>query len=101
MKALKDTKLGYFYQIICAFGCTNYKEVVEEVEDVALGTISLDIHYRKDYKVEKHFLSLTPKCNNEIYFISFWEKVLNCSIHDDNTSYHSSEHTPSTGEGKN
>ena len=75
MKALKDKKLEPFYRIICAFGHINYREVVEEVEDVALGTISLDIHYRRDYDFEKHFLSLTPKSNNDTYFISFWEKV--------------------------
>ena len=100
MKALKDKKLEYFYRIICAFGCTNYKEVVEEVGDVALGTISLDIHYKRDYKFEKHFLSLTPKSNNESYFIAFWEKVFNCSVNDGNLTNHSSGHTPCTGEEK-
>ena len=100
MKALKDKKLEQFYQIVCAFGCTNYKEVVEEVEDVALGTISLDIHYRRDYEFEKHFLSLTPKTNNDSYFIAFWEKVFNCSVNDGNITNHSSGHTPCTGEEK-
>ena len=100
MKALKDKKLEHFYRIICAFGCTNYKEVVEEVEDVALGTISLDIHYKRDYKFEKHFLSLTPKSNNESYFIAFWEKVFNCTVNDGNITNHSSRHNPCTGEEK-
>ena len=100
MKALKDKKLEQFYHIICAFGCINYKEVVEEVENVAVGTISLDIHYRRDYKFEKHFLSLTPTNNNETYFISFWEKVFNCSIDDGNMSNHSSGHSPCTGDEK-
>ena len=71
MKALNDKKLEYFYRIICAFGCTNYRKGVEEVEDVALGTISFDIHYRRDYEFEKHFLSLTPESNNDSYFIAF------------------------------
>ena len=88
MKALKDKELEPFYRIICAFGRINYRKVVEEVEDVALGTISLDIHYRRDYDFEKHFLSLTPKSNNDTYFISFWEKVFNCSIDDVNMSNH-------------
>ena len=100
LKALKDKKLEQFYQIICAFGCINYREVVEEVEDVALGTISLDIHYRRDYEFEKHFLSLTPKSNNETYFISFWEKVFNCSIDDGNMSNHFSGRIPCTGDEK-
>ena len=100
MKALKDKKLEKFYRIICVFGCTNYREVVEEVEDVALGTISLDIHYRRDKEFEKHFLSLTPKSNNDSYFIAFWEKVFNCSIDNGNISNHSSGHTPCTGEEK-
>ena len=100
MKALKDKKLEHFYRIICAFGCTNYKEVVEEVGEVALGTISLDIHYTRDYKFEKHFLSLTPKSNNESYFIAFWEKVFNCSVNDGNLTNHSSGRTPCTGEEK-
>ena len=100
LKALKDKKLEQFYRIICAFGCINYREVVEEVEDVALGTISLDIHYRRDYEFEKHFLSLTPKSNNETYFISFWEKVFNCSIDDGNMSNHFSGHIPCTGDEK-
>ena len=98
MKALKDKKLEQFYKIICAFGCINYREVVEEVEDVALGTISLDIHYRRNYEFEKHFLSLTPKSNNETYFILFWEKVFICSIDDGNISSHSLGHTPCTGD---
>ena len=100
IKTLKDKKLEHFYRIICAFGCTNYKEVVEEVEDVALGTISLDIHYRRDYEFEKHFLSLTPKSNNESDFIAFWEKVFNCSVNDGNIINHSSGHTLCTGEEK-
>ena len=100
MKALKDKKLEQFYRIICAFGCTNYREVVEEVEDVALGTISLDIHYRRDYEFEKHFLSLSPKSKNDSYFIAFWEKVFNCSIYDGDISNHYSGHIPCTGEEK-
>ena len=74
MKALKDKKLEQFYHILCTFGCINGKEVVEDVENVAVGTVSLDIHYRRDYKFEKHFLSLTPTSNNETFFISFRKK---------------------------
>ena len=100
MKALKDKKLEQFYHIICAFGCINYKPVVEDVENVAVGTISLDIRYRTDFKFEKHFSSLTPTSNNETFFISFWEKVFNCSIDDGNISNHSSGHSPCTGDEK-
>ena len=80
MMALKENKLEHFYRIICAFGCTNYMEVVEGVEDVALGTISLDIHYNREYGFENYFLSRTPKTNNDTQFIKFREKVFDCKV---------------------
>ena len=82
MMALKQNNLEHFYRIICAFGCTNYMEVVEDVEDVALGTISLDIHYKREYGFENYFLSRTPKTNNDTQFIKFWEKVFDCKVND-------------------
>ena len=80
MMAWKENKLEHFYRIICAFGCTNYMEVVEGVEDVALGTISLDIHYNREYGFENYFLSRTPKTNNDTQFIKFREKVFDCKV---------------------
>ena len=84
MMALKENKLEHFYRIICAFGCTNSMEVVEDIEDVALGTISLDIHYKREYGFENYFLSRTPKTNNDAWFIKFWEKVFSCKVTDEN-----------------
>ena len=84
MMALKQNNLEHFYRIICAFGCTNYMEVVEDVEDVALGTISLDIHYKREYGFENYFLSRTPKASNDTQFIKFWEKVFDCKVNDRN-----------------
>ena len=84
MMALKENKLEHFYRIIYAFGCTNYMEVVEDIEDVALGTISLDIHYKSEYGFENYFLSRTPKTNNDTWFIKFWEKVFSCKVTDEN-----------------
>ena len=84
MMALKKNNLEHFYRIICAFGCTNYMEVVEDVEDVALGTISLDIHYKREYGFENYFLSLTPKTNNDAQFIKFWEKIFDCKVNGGN-----------------
>jgi len=80
MNALKEVGLGNNYRVICVFGCTNYLEVVEELEDVAVGTISLDIHYKREIGFENYFLTRTPKTNNEPYFIKFWEKVFDCSL---------------------
>ena len=84
--ALKENKLEHFYRIICTFGCTNFIEVVEDVEDVAPGTISLDIHYKREYGFENYFLSRTPKTNSDTQFIKFWEKVFNCKVNDGNMS---------------
>ena len=84
MMALKKNKLEHFYRIICAFGCTNYMEVVEDIEDVALETISLDILYKREYGFENYFLSRTPKTNNDTWFIKFWEKVFSCKVTDEN-----------------
>ena len=71
MMVLKEKKLEYFYRIICASECTNYMEVVEDVEDVALGTISLGIHYKKEKGFENYFLSQTLKTNDYPLFIKF------------------------------
>ena len=101
MMALKENKLEHFYRIICAFGCTNYKEVVEDVEDVALGTISLDIHYKREYGFENYFLSRTPKTNNYPLFIKFWEKVFSCKVNDGNMNIiNGSGPPPCTGDEK-
>ena len=100
MLALKRQKLEGFYQIICAFGCTNYMEVVEGLEDVALGTISLDIHYKREQEFEAYFLSHTPKTNKDSQFIKFWEKIFNCSINNENIRNNFSGLTPCTGEEK-
>ena len=99
--ALKENKLEHFYRIICAFGCTNSVEVVEDVEDVALGTISLDIHYKREYGLENYFLSRTPKTNNYPHFIKFWEKVFSCKVNDGNMKIiNSSRLPPCTGNEK-
>ena len=101
MMALKENKLEHFYRIICAFGCTNYKEVVEDVEDVALGTISLDIHYKREYGFENYFLSRTPKTTNYPLFIKFWEKVFSCKVNDGNMNIiNGSGPPPCTGDEK-
>ena len=101
MMALKENKLEHFYRIICAFGCTNYMEVVEDVEDVALGTISLDIHYKREYGYENYFLSRTPKTNNDAQFIKFWEKVFGCKVTDGNMNIiNGSGFPPCTGDEK-
>ena len=101
MMALKKNKLEHSYRIICAFGCTNYMEVVEGVEDVALGTISLDIHYKREYGFENYFLSRTPKTNNDTLFIKFWEKVFDCKVNDENMNIiNSSGLPPCTGDEK-
>ena len=101
MMALKENKLEHFYRIICAFGCTNYKEVVEDVEDVALGTISLDIHYKREYEFDSYFLSRTPKTNSDTQFIKFWEKVFNCKVNDGNVNIiNGSGIPPCTGDEK-
>ena len=101
MMALKKNNLEHFYRIICAFGCTNYMEVVEEVEDVALGTISLDIHYKREYGFENYFLSLTPKINNDAQFIKFWEKIFDCKVNSGNVNIiNGSGIPPCTGDEK-
>ena len=101
MMALKQNELEHFYQIICAFGCTNYREVVEDVEDVALGTISLDIHYKREYFFEDYFLSQTPKTNNDPQFIKFWEKIFDCKVNDGNVNFiNGSGIRPCTGDEK-
>ena len=100
MLALKRKKLEGFYRIICAFGCTNYMEVVEGIEDVALGTISLDIHYKSESEFETYFLSRTPKTSNNTNFIKFWEKIFNCSVKLKNTINGYPGLTPCTGEEK-
>ena len=100
MLALKRQKVEGFYQIICAFGCTNYMEVVEGLEDVALGTISLDIHYKRKQEFETYFLSRTPETNNDPQFIKFWEKIFNCSVNYENMLNSYSGLTPCTGEEK-
>ena len=101
MMALKKNNLEHFYRIICAFGCTNYMEVVEDVEDVALGTISLDIHYKRDYEFENYFLSLTPKINNGTQFIKFWEKIFDCKVNHGNVNIiNGSGLPPCTGDEK-
>ena len=100
MLALKRKKLEGFYRIICAFGCTNYMEVVEGIEDVALGTISLDIHYKSESEFESYFLSRTPKTSNNTNFIKFWEKIFNCSVKLKNTINGYPGLTPCTGEEK-
>ena len=101
MMALKKNNLEDFYRIICAFGCTNYMEVVEEVEDVALGTISLDIHSKREYGFENYFLSLTPKINNDAQFIKFWEKIFDCKVNTGNVNIiNGSGIPPCTGDEK-
>ena len=100
MLAFKRKKLEGFYRIICAFGCKNYMEVVEGLEDVALGTISLDAHYKRQQDFKTYFLSLSPKTNTNSYFIKFWQEIFNCSVNFENRTSHYSGLTPCTGEEK-
>ena len=77
MMALKENKLEHFCRIIRAFGCTNYMEVVEDIEHVAFGII---IHYKREYGFENFFLSRTAKANNDAHFIKFCEKVFSSEV---------------------
>ena len=90
MLALKREKLEGFWQIICAFGCTNYMEVVEGIEDVSLGTISLDIHYKSKSGFETYFLSreITSNFGKRYLFVVLTKKwmvnVTKCVVVPDN-----------------
>ena len=73
MMALKENKLEHFYRIICAFGCTNYMEVVEDVEDVAFGII---IHLKENMDLKTSFSLEHQKQTVMLILSSFVKKCL-------------------------
>jgi len=78
--AIKKLKLKDRFFILCVYGCSNYIEVVNGVEDVAEGILSLDVHNPEIEGFRDYFLNLTPSIDSPPYFLDFWEDVFKCSL---------------------
>ena len=68
------------FVLICIYGCTNYVEIIEGLEDMLNGTLSIDIAYHEMPGFEEYFTNLKPTDNSELYFKIAWQRVFNCSL---------------------
>ena len=83
LEAATKLRLVDRFQFFCVLGCTNDKEVVTGSEEVALGTLSLDLHNYANSDFEKYFRNLEPdqrQGEEDSYFRDFWELHFNCSL---------------------
>lgn len=84
--AIKRLCLKDRFYLFCVFDCTNYIEVIQGKENVASGTISLDLAYREIPEFKDYFLKQTPETNKAKYFRKFWQDLFNCSLSEDYNS---------------
>ena len=84
--AIKRLRLKGRFYLFCVFGCTNYIEVIQGKENVASGTISLDLAYREIPEFKDYFLKQTPETNKAKYFRKFWQDLFSCSLSEDYNS---------------
>ncbi|XP_057309265.1 metabotropic glutamate receptor 3-like [Hydractinia symbiolongicarpus] len=80
LETILKLKLGGRFYLLCAYGCTNYIEVVKGYEETALGTLSIDLHHPENIEFKKYFLSQNPWNNPQRYFKLFWENLFNCTL---------------------
>lgn len=80
LKAVSSLQLVGRFQLFCVFGCTNYDEVVENVEHAAHGMLNLDVHNYVDPDFERYFATLNPIEDTRKYFLNFWQGHFNCSL---------------------
>ena len=80
LSAIKKLTLVNRFYLICVYGCTNYIEIVQGNEEVANGTISIDLYSPEDIGFKEYFLKKKPHSNDDLHFKKFWENIFNCSL---------------------
>ncbi|XP_057310888.1 metabotropic glutamate receptor 3-like [Hydractinia symbiolongicarpus] len=80
LKALKARKFINRFYLICVYGCTNYIEVVREVEETAENVLSIDIHHPSVKGFKEYFLVQNPIDNTEVFFRQYWESLFSCKL---------------------
>lgn len=80
LSEIKNKKLAKRFYILCMYGCANYVEVTDGVEEVAAGVISLDIHYPEVTGFKEYFMKQKPTPESPEYFKKYWESVFKCHL---------------------
>ncbi|XP_066924695.1 metabotropic glutamate receptor 3-like [Clytia hemisphaerica] len=84
MAMLKKLNLANRFNLICAYGCTNYINVIEGNELVAEGALSLDVKLPDTSKFTEYFLNKKPTANSLEPFNIYWERLFDCSLNQTN-----------------
>ena len=80
IKMLKKMNLSKRFQLLCVYGCTHYVDVVKGNEEIADGTLSLDLHLPDTTAFKKYFLNKKPTSNSREHFNLYWERLFDCSL---------------------
>ena len=80
MRMLKSMGHTKRFHLVCVYGCTNYANVIEGNEEVADGTLSLDINIPEVPKFRKYFKSLKVNNKSPQYMQVFWEQLFDCTF---------------------
>ena len=77
---LKTMNLSGRFHLLCVYGCTNYINVIKGNEEIADGTLSLDLHLPNTIHFKDYFLSRKPTPNSREFFNLYWERLFDCSL---------------------
>ncbi|XP_057311230.1 metabotropic glutamate receptor 3-like isoform X2 [Hydractinia symbiolongicarpus] len=70
---------GLFF-ILCVYGCTNYVEVIKDIEETTVGVLSLDVHNPEVIGFKEYFLSQKVSHESPEYFKNYWETLFECHL---------------------
>lgn len=94
LKALKELKLDGRFRLVFPYGAVNNVESVRGYEDVAVGSLSVEVtNFRKfknakqkaeldaeEAEYRKHLLELTPDKEKTVFFHLYWEQTFECRL---------------------
>ena len=80
LNALKMGNLTKRFQLLSAWGFSNYIEVTSGYEDVVEGAISIEYKTKEISEFRDYFLRLTPDVRQASYFKEFWQRTFNCTF---------------------
>lgn len=80
IKSLGQHNLTSRFYILCMYGCTNMAEVVDGIEQHAVGIISIKIPYKDNKGFKEYYLNQRLTSNSKLYFKKAWERFFQCNV---------------------
>ena len=87
LRALKKANLSKNFQLLSAYGFSNYIDITTGYEDIAEGAVTIDHRSSEIPEFRDYFLRLNPNSRKgNKWFDEFWETTFDCKLSSSSTS---------------